>query len=369
MNILWAVVVLGVMGVLFGILLTWTAKVFAIESNPTRDAVREALPGANCGGCGYPGCDGCADAIASGKAPVAACPVGGSEVAKKIAAIMGVEAGESVKKVARVVCQGGTDNCKARFEYNGIRDCVAASTLSDGYKTCKFACMGLGTCEKVCPFGAIHMDESRHIAVVDEEKCQSCGKCVAACPKHVLELRPAAQKVDVACHNPGIGKAVSANCQTGCIGCQRCVKACKFEAIEMVNGLPKIDYSKCRECMMCAEACPTEAMQALFDERQVAVINRNICIGCGMCKRTCQFNAISGELKQKHFVTDACTGCGQCAEKCPMNKKGEKCIVIKTRNRPRDPQAAVEVPKPAAKPVAPAAPAAAKPVEKKTEGV
>jgi ferredoxin len=147
------------------------------------------------------------------------------------------------------------------------------------------------------------------------------------------------------------------------------VKACKFEAIEMVNGLPKIDYSKCRECMMCAEACPTEAMQALFDERQVAVINRDICIGCGMCKRTCQFNAISGELKQKHFVTDACTGCGQCAEKCPMNKKGEKCIVIKTRNRPRDPQAAVEAPKPAAKPVAPAAPAAAKPVEKKTEGV
>ena len=137
----------------------------------------------------------------------------------------------------------------------------------------------------------------------------------------------------------------------------------------MVNGLPKIDYSKCRQCMMCAEACPTEAMQAVFDERQVAVINRNICIGCGMCKRTCQFGAISGEPTQKHVVNDACTGCGQCAEKCPMNKKGEKCIVISTRNRPRDPQAAVETPAPAAKPVvkpaaAPAAPA--KPADKKT---
>ncbi|MBQ9307769.1 MAG: RnfABCDGE type electron transport complex subunit B [Clostridia bacterium] len=352
MNILWAVVILGAMGVLFGLLLTWTAKVFAVESNPTRDAIREVLPGANCGGCGFPGCDGCADAIAAGKAPVSACPVGGAEVAGKVAAIMGVEAGATEKMVARVICQGGTDNCKVRFNYNGIHDCVAASTLSDGYKTCKYACMGLGTCEKACPFGAIHMDENRHIAVVDEEKCQSCGKCVAACPKHVMELRPLKQNVDIACHNPGIGKAVSVNCQIGCIGCQRCVKACKFEAITMENGLPKIDYSKCRQCMMCAEACPTEAMHADFDERKVALINRNICIGCGMCKRTCQFGAIQGEPKQKHFVNDACTGCGQCAEKCPMNKKGEQCIVIRTRHRPRDPQAALPVTPPTAKPVA-----------------
>ena len=345
MNIVWAVVILGAMGALFGALLTFTAKIFAVPKDERRDAVREALPGANCGGCGYPGCDGCADAIAAGKAPVNACPVGGSEVAKKIGKIMGVEAEEQERMVARVVCQGGTDNCKARFEYKGIRDCVAASQVSDGYKSCKYACMGLGTCVRACPFGAIHIDESRHIAVVDEEKCQMCGKCVAACPKGVLELRPYKQKVDIACHNPGVGKSVSTNCQTGCIACQRCVKACKFGAITMVNNLPKIDYSKCRQCMMCAEACPNEAMKAIFDERKVAVIDRDSCIGCGMCKRNCQFGAIQGEPRQKHRVNEACTGCGVCAEKCP-----KKCITIRERTRPRDPQAALPVTPPAAKP-------------------
>ncbi|MBQ8161262.1 MAG: RnfABCDGE type electron transport complex subunit B [Clostridia bacterium] len=347
MNIVWAVVVLGGMGALLGLLLTLTAKIFAVPSNPVRDAVREVLPGANCGGCGFPGCDGCADAIAAGKAPVNACPVGGSDVAKKVGAILGVEAEESEKRVARVVCQGGTDNCRPVFDYHGIQDCTVACAINDGYKGCKYACLGLGTCERVCPFGAIHVDTARRIAVVDEEKCQSCGKCVAACPKQVLELKPLRQKVDITCRNPGMGKAVTVHCQTGCIACQRCVKACKFEAIHMENNLPVIDYSKCRQCMMCAEVCPTAAMKADFDLRNVAVIDRDTCIGCGMCKRTCQFGAIVGEPRQKHLVNDACTGCGECAKKCP-----KKCITIKNRTRPRDPQAAVELPKaaPAAKP-------------------
>ena len=133
MEVLYAALVLGGMGALFGILLTVASKVFAVPSNPRRDAVREALPGANCGGCGYPGCDGCADAIVAGKAPLNACPVGGSEVAKKIAAALGQEAQEEgVKMVAQVLCQGDLEHCKVKFNYSGIQDCVAASLVNDG---------------------------------------------------------------------------------------------------------------------------------------------------------------------------------------------------------------------------------------------
>ena len=176
MEILYAALILGGMGILFGLLLTLTSRIFAVPADPVKDAVREALPGANCGGCGYPGCDGCAEAIASGKAPVNACPVGGAEAAAKIAAVMGVENAEpAVKMVANVICQGSEELCKQKFNYTGIQDCVAASLVNDGDRSCKYACLGLGTCVRACPFGAIHIDDYKKIAVVDKEKCQSCG--------------------------------------------------------------------------------------------------------------------------------------------------------------------------------------------------
>ena len=151
MNILWAVLVLGGIGALFGLLLTFTSKLFAVPVDPKRDAVRACLPGANCGGCGYPGCDGCADAIAGGKAPVEACPVGGPEVAKQIAGIMGVSVDLSERKVAHVICQGGTDHCAQVFEHRGIQDCVAASLVAEGNKACKYACQGYGNCLRSAP--------------------------------------------------------------------------------------------------------------------------------------------------------------------------------------------------------------------------
>ena len=189
---------------------------------------------------------------------------------------------------------------------------------------------------RACPFDAIHIDERLKIAVVDPEKCQSCGKCVEACPKHVLELQPVTRPVRVLCRAADEGHLVSDNCRMGCIGCERCALACKFEAITMVNHLPKIDMDKCRGCMMCAEACPTGAMWADWDNRKIAEINKDECIGCGMCKRQCQFEAIVGEVKQPHVVTNACTGCGKCAEKCP-----KKCITMKVREHTRDANAKV----------------------------
>lgn len=358
MEILIAALILGGMGLLFGLVLTFVSKKFAVPSNPTRDAIREVLPSANCGGCGYPGCDGCADAIASGKAPISACPVGGSAVSAKIAAIMGVEQDENaVRKVAHVVCQGDIEHCKSKFNYTGIQDCVSASLVNDGNRACKYACLGLGSCVKVCKFDAIHVDERLHIAVVDEDKCVACGKCVEACPKNVLDLQPVTEPVRLLCRAAEKGYLVSDNCKIGCIGCERCMTACKFGAITMENHLPKIDAEKCRGCMMCAEACPTGALWADFDNRKIASIDSETCIGCGLCKRTCKFEAISGQIKKPHEITSACTGCGECAEKCP-----KKCITLKVREHARDafskvgttPEA-VQVAAPVEKPAAPAA--------------
>lgn len=335
MEIIIAALVLGVMGLIFGVVLAAASKAFSVPANPKADALRECLPGANCGACGYPGCDGYAAAVANGKAEVGACAVGGAACTAKMAEIMGVAAPAGAKRmVAALACQGSVGHCTGKGDYVGIQDCLAASLVAGGDKSCAYACLGLGTCERACPFNAIHVDPVRRIAVVDEEKCQGCKKCVAVCPKHVLSMKPAERAVSIRCSNTEAGRAVSAKCTVGCIGCGACAQACKFGALEMVNGLPVIDYDKCVGCMMCAEACPTRALWGDFEHRKVAKIDKDTCVGCTMCKRQCQFDAIKSVLKQPHEVTDACTGCGQCAAKCP-----KKCITMVEREQPRDPDA------------------------------
>ena len=261
-DILCAVLILGAMGLLFGLLLTAFAKKFAVPANPQRDAVRENLPGANCGACGFPGCDGCADAIASGKAGATACPVCSADAHAKIAEVMGVQAETGAdRKVARVLCQGDCATATQKFDYQGIQDCVAASTVNDGFKSCKFACLGLGTCVKACQFDAIHIDPVRHIAVVDQEKCTGCGQCAAACPKGVIALRSTQEKIVVLCRNTGKAKPVMDACKKGCIACGMCARICPTDAITMVNNLPVIDYSKCIACGACINNCPTHVIE------------------------------------------------------------------------------------------------------------
>lgn len=260
--------VLGAMGLLFGLLLMLAAKLFDVPQDPKVSRVRQCLPGANCGGCGYPGCDSCAEAIAQGKAPVNACPVGGQKVADAVADVLGVEKKEAgPRMVSTVICQGASDLCAVKFDYTGIQDCVAASLVNDGYKVCKFACLGLGTCVRACPFDAIRIDPDKHIAVVNADKCTACGRCVEACPKGVLSLRPVTEAVGVRCRNTAPAKQVLASCKVGCIHCGKCARACPYDAIRMVNGLPVIDREKCRNCMRCADVCPTKAMWADFSCR------------------------------------------------------------------------------------------------------
>lgn len=272
-NVIAAVGVLFVMGILFAILLGVAARVFAVEVDERIPRVRECLPGANCGGCGFPGCDGLAAAIVAGSAPVNGCPVGGAAAAAKIAEVMGVSAGSGERKVAHVYCNGGC-NALDKATYEGLQDCAAAVRVAGGPKACSFGCMGLGSCVKACAFDAIHIVNG--VAKVDADKCVACGKCVATCPKKLISLVPESKKVHVNCMNKDKGAAVMKVCSNGCIGCKMCEKTCKFDAIHVEGNVAKIDYDKCKSCKMCAKACPkgciepvpTEEEKAKFKEMQ-----------------------------------------------------------------------------------------------------
>lgn len=259
---IWSVALLAVLGILIGILLGVAGKLFAVETDERVLGVRENLPGNNCGGCGYAGCDALAEAIVKGEAEVSACPVGGATVAEKIAEIMGVDASaDSGRQVAYVKCAGTCDLAKNKYNYVGDMDCrEAAMVPGRGDKACSYGCLGLGSCVKECPFDAIHIKNG--IAEVDKEKCMACGKCVAICPNHVIDMIPYESAYMVQCNSNDKGKEVMQLCQTGCIGCGICVKQCEYGAITMENNLAKIDGSKCQGCGKCAEKCPKKVIFA-----------------------------------------------------------------------------------------------------------
>lgn len=259
-DVVFAFLILGSLGLVFGIALGYAAKKFAVKVDPKFPLIRDALPGANCGGCGYAGCDAYAKAVAAGEADIDACPVGGSKVIEDLADILGKKVEQKEKTVAYVMCNGNCEVSKQQYKYDGIMDCREATFVpGGGPKACSYGCLGMGTCVDVCPFDAIHIVNG--IAVVDEEKCTSCGKCVAACPKNIIEIVPVDKSVRIACSSLERGKDVKDACSVGCIGCRLCVRNCPSEAIEFSNNLAKIDYSKCTECGVCVEKCPTNAIQ------------------------------------------------------------------------------------------------------------
>ena len=260
MGIIIAAAVVGAVGLVIGVLLGVASEKFKVEVDEKEILVRNELPGNNCGGCGYPGCDGLAKAIAAGEAAVDACPVGGAPVGAKIAAIMGVEAGGAEKQVAFVKCKGTCDKTNMQYRYYGIDDCRKVSVVPGaGEKACAYGCMGYGTCVKACQFDAIHIVDG--VAVVDKEKCVACGKCVAACPNHLIELVPYKAEHLVQCSSHDKGKDVKAKCENGCIGCTLCTKQCEVGAIHMENNRAVIDYSLCTNCGKCAAKCPAKVIQ------------------------------------------------------------------------------------------------------------
>ncbi len=257
--ILTAVAVVGGVGLFLGVFLGVAGILFKVEVDEKEEAVLGALPGNNCGGCGFPGCSGLAAAIAKGEAPVNACPVGGESVGKVIAQIMGVEAGETVRMTAFVKCAGTCDKTTQNYEYSGVEDCSMVRFVPDGgAKSCSHGCLGYGNCMKACPFGAISIKDG--IAVVDKEKCKACGKCVAACPKNLIELIPYDAKCVVACSSKDKGPVAMKACKSACIGCGLCVKACPSEAITVTDFHAHIDQSKCTGCGACKEKCPKKAI-------------------------------------------------------------------------------------------------------------
>lgn len=259
-EIIIAVAALSILSIIIGVVLSVAEKVFHIDVNELEVAVREALPGSNCGGCGYAGCDSLAKAIAGGEAHPASCPVGGKPVAEKIAKIMGQEIGEIEKKVAYVKCDGTCEKRETKYNYFGIDSCAYAARMpgSSPY-SCKYGCLGYGSCAKACDQRAIRIIDRK--AVVDESLCVACGKCIKACPHNLIELVPVSAKQRVQCSSLSKGKDVRNACSAGCIACGICFKNCPNNAIILENNIAKIDYNKCTHCGLCVEKCPRKIIK------------------------------------------------------------------------------------------------------------
>ena len=266
MNIVFAIALLGVLALIFGIALAVAAKVFEVKVDERLPKIQECLAGANCGGCGYPGCSGCAEAILKGEAPVNACAPAGAEAAEKIAAILGMEAPSGEKMVAHVICNGGEAAVK-KYEYRGVKDCTGALKVGAGPVECAFGCLGMGNCVRECKFDAIHINE-KGVAEVDPEKCTNCGACRKACPRHIIVEVPASKKVFVNCANKDKGAVAMKVCQNSCIGCGMCEKNCKFDAIHVVDGVAVIDYAKCKGCKICTKVCPRDAISPIATKEE-----------------------------------------------------------------------------------------------------
>ncbi|MDR1472663.1 MAG: RnfABCDGE type electron transport complex subunit B [Synergistaceae bacterium] len=259
------VAVLGALGLAFGALLAFASIKFFVAVDDRVAKIRELLPGANCGGCGYPGCDGYADGVVNSGAKTNLCAAGGPSLASGIASIMGVEGEAAVPMRVFLKCKGSPDFSVRNAEYIGVRDCRSAAIVPGGSpNSCPFGCIGFGTCAKVCVFGALSIVNG--LVRVNPNKCVGCGTCAATCPKSVLKLIPRSSEIQVSCNSNWRGPDVKRVCSAGCIGCGICVKACQAGAITLSANLASIDGTKCTNCGACAAKCPAKCIGSAAPE-------------------------------------------------------------------------------------------------------
>ncbi|MBR7132478.1 MAG: RnfABCDGE type electron transport complex subunit B [Clostridia bacterium] len=252
MEILLPVIIVAVIGLVAGVGLSLASKLMAVPVDEKQEKLAEALPGANCGACGYSGCEGYAAAMASGEASPDKCPVGGAATATAISEILGVEI-SAEERTAFIACKGNGEITKQKYGYVGMQSCTAASLLHAGPLECSFGCLGFGDCAAECPFDAIIVSDGK--PMVCEEICVGCGKCISACPKSLISLIPKGHTVTVNCNNKAKGAAVVKNCGVSCIACRMCEKQCESGALKIVDNLAVIDYSLCNGCGKCKEVC------------------------------------------------------------------------------------------------------------------
>lgn len=257
-QILIPALIVGGVGLVFGLVLAYSSKAFAVKIDERITLVKAALPGANCGACGQAGCESFAEAAVEGRVKPDGCPVGGATVAAKVAAILGVEVTNTAAYVTRVACGGLAGCSRQKFAYEGMRSCTAAAALHNGPKACAFGCLGFGDCVAACPFQAIVIVDG--VAKIFEENCKACERCVVACPKKLISMVPKGKNYLVNCKSTQKGPTVKKNCDVGCIGCGKCTKVCPVDAITVANNLAKIDPGKCTNCGSCVTVCPTHAI-------------------------------------------------------------------------------------------------------------
>jgi Na+-translocating ferredoxin:NAD+ oxidoreductase subunit B len=272
-TIIFVVATLSILGVVSAVILFFIAQKFKVIEDPRIDLIADILPAANCGGCGYAGCRNFAESIVKNETlDNMFCPVGGNDLLKLIAPIIGKEAVEQDPLIAVLRCNGTLAHAPLKTNYEGISSCFFMHSLHSGDNGCPYGCLGGGECVEACTFGAMYMDPETGLPVIIQDKCVACGACVKACPRNIIELRPKGKKdrrIFVSCVNKEKGVVAKKNCEVACIGCGKCVKECKFEAISLEHNLAWIDGSKCTLCRKCVAVCPTNAILELnFPERK-----------------------------------------------------------------------------------------------------